>query len=346
MDNYITDIKYISDNTQNVPDDINFNKPNLEVMCNDSGILLYYDKGNKLQTRTEITSIDIDLQQSLINSMVKFNLEQPYADANKRPLTYIEMVQYAILNSNQSNILDRTSFDKNQGYLLNQSQCYNKDNKTTKNIIKYYEKLNESKKDFIILPVITGPKREQHAINQILYFKDKNPKDISIYTFDSANNDNGKRDNQLCKQNLQGDSETCTYWATNFAILASQYENFESLQKAINDGLFIEDLKKVTSLLVDRGKTYLEVCDNYKNYEVDENSLSTGKLRKIEIIDIKDPKFIDRSEAKGFGICKSFCKCSTISKEINVEEIETLVQNHAETVDRKSGEININYIIH
>lgn len=180
-----------------------------------------------------------------------------------------------------------------------------------------------------------------------MYFKDKNPENVSIYTFDSANNDNGTIDNQLCKQNLQGNSETCTYWATNFAILASQYENFESLRAAINDGSFIEDLKKATSLLVDCEIIYPErYYIDYEHYKVDENTLTTGELRKLEIIDINDPTFINRSAAKGLGICKSFCKCSAISEEIDVEEIKTLVQNHAEIVDRKSGERNTNYRIH
>ena len=253
------------------------------------------------------------------------------------------MVQYAALNSNQSNIWDRTHFDKNQEYLLSQSQIYSKGNGAINNIITYYGTLSEPKKDFIILPVVIGPKHKEHAINQILYFKDKNPKNLSIYTFDSACN--GEGSNQLCKQKwLQGYSETCSYWATNFAILASQYENFESLRVVINSGSFIEDLKKVTSLLIDCKIIYPERnYIDYEHYKVNENTLITGELRKQKIRDINDPKFIGRSGTKGSSIYETLCKCSVVSNKIDVEEIETLVQNHTEKISKKSNKININY---
>ena len=85
MDGRIVYIKYLDSNTQNVPDDINFNKPNLEVMYdNNVEVLIYYDRVNKLRFVSNKTDIDdISIRKDIVNSMVKFDLGQPFIDANK-----------------------------------------------------------------------------------------------------------------------------------------------------------------------------------------------------------------------------------------------------------------------
>lgn len=94
MDDEINNIKYLSDvkTSQEILDlGLNIYKPNLFISSNSGTSILAYNQRNDFVKTDKIADL-----RSLINSMVKFNLEQPYADANKRPLTYIEMVQYAI----------------------------------------------------------------------------------------------------------------------------------------------------------------------------------------------------------------------------------------------------------
>lgn len=237
------------------------------------------------------TSVYNNIDRQTFNDIITWKLNAPYPDASAFPLNHIETIEYAKTQSSCPDIIiDKLAIDPSRTFKTSDANTFNKKNNTystvIQNVKQYYLNSPVAKqKDFVIIPIIkqvgSGRSTALHALNQIFYFKDKDVDRCEIYVFDSANNDKGREKKQLCKANLQGYSETCSYWTTNFAILASsEYSSFQTLKNNIENGVFIDKLTKITSKMLDEKIFYKQIKNIEKlteEYTLPQNSRANTK---------------------------------------------------------------------
>ena len=293
----IEDISYLPEyGFRHQLEDADRTKPNIVVTIAGNVIVLYYNK-NGLQFFYDQRFITINFiySNAFADLIVKQEINTRYDGTTARPLSYIEMFLYIAmslrckeLNTHNivppsNTIFDWLLFNQNAQYLLPPRYLYTATTQTAINIKNFYSTIQEnSKKDYVVVPVIVGPKARQHAVVQVFHFINKDHRQCKIYVFDPACNKNTEHINRLYNTVLQGNSQTCSYWSSNFAILASECESFIDLRNKIENGTLITTLQKIVSMLLDAEICYSEVNEtNLQHYIIPNFSKSVRSIREI-----------------------------------------------------------------